>query len=128
MPRLYIAPLLVLLSLQFGCSSNLSLNTNLDKENFDNYFAPSSVKVYDDESSLPSNYRYVGLVEGESCKLKSNDAPANAQDARTDARTKAATNKVNAVIFTSCISIEDKQCLETVVCYGKTFILGHSNK
>ena len=109
------------ISLLSACANGPSIETNLDKENFDDYFAAGNVIVYQNEDELPGKVVSLGLVEGESCKAKENDIPANAADARTMAREKAASMEANAVIFTSCTLIEDQQCLEMMVCYGKAF-------
>ncbi|WOH38071.1 Rcs stress response system protein RcsF [Thalassotalea fonticola] len=108
-------------SFLFACANGPSVETNLDKENFEEYFAAGNVTVYQNEDDLPGKVISLGLVEGESCKAKENDAPANAADARTMAREKSASMDANAVIFTSCTLIEDQQCLEMMVCYGKAF-------
>jgi len=104
-----------------GCATAPNVATNLDKENFEQYFAAGNVTVYQDESELPGKVKLLGLVEGDSCKMKANDKPANAIDARTMARERAAALQANAVVFTSCTIIEDQQCLEMMVCYGKAF-------
>ncbi|WNC70737.1 Rcs stress response system protein RcsF [Thalassotalea psychrophila] len=104
-----------------ACANGPSVETNLDKENFDEYFAAGNVTVYQTEDELPGKVVSLGLIEGESCKAKENDIPANAADARTMAREKAASMEANAVVFTSCTLIEDQQCLEMMVCYGKAF-------
>ncbi|KGJ93503.1 hypothetical protein ND16A_1478 [Thalassotalea sp. ND16A] len=104
-----------------GCATAPNVETNLDKENFEQYFAASTVRVYQDETELPGKGKLLGLVEGDSCKMKANDKPANASDARTMARERAAALEANAVVFTSCTLIEDQQCLEMMVCYGKAF-------
>lgn len=109
------------LTLLSACSNGPSVETNLDKENFEEYFAAGNVTVFQNEDELPGKVISLGLVEGESCKAKENDIPANAADARTMAREKAASMEANAVIFTSCTLIEDQQCLEMMVCYGKAF-------
>lgn len=107
----------------FGCRSIPMVSTNLDKENFERYYAPSSVKMYETEQSLPNERHYLGLVEGDSCQIKPNDAPANDADARTDARRKAASKKADAIVFTTCVAIKDNQCISSRVCYGKAFKL-----
>ena len=109
------------ITLLSACANGPNVETNLDKENFDKYFAAGNVTIYQDEDQLPGKVTSLGLVEGESCKAKENDIPANAEDARTMARGKAASIEANAVIFTSCTLIEDQQCLEMMVCYGKAF-------
>ncbi len=121
---LSILPLVALLC---ACTSVDGVSTNLDKENFTNYYAASKVKMYDSEKSFPGQYHALGLVEGESCQLKANEAPANDIDARTDARKKAAAKQANAIVFTACVAIEDQQCLSLQVCYGKAYQLVADN-
>ncbi|MEW6996453.1 Rcs stress response system protein RcsF [Colwelliaceae bacterium BS250] len=111
-------PVLLLL-LCSSCSSNV--DTNLDKENFEEYFSVGSVHVFENEDEFTGASHFVGLVEGEDCRVKENGIPANAREARTDAREKAAALNANAVVFTSCTLIEDPQCLEVMVCYGKAY-------
>lgn len=113
--------LIVTIGLVSACSSSVEVETNLDAENFESYFATGSVVVYQDESEFNGPANFVGIVEGESCKAKENSVPANAADARTEARKQAAELNANAVIFTSCTLIEDQQCLEMMVCYGKAY-------
>ncbi|WNC70124.1 Rcs stress response system protein RcsF [Thalassotalea nanhaiensis] len=121
--RKQVTNLLVINSIMLlcACTNGPSVETNLDKENFDEYFAAGNVTVFQDENELPGKVKFLGLVEGDSCKAKENDIPANAADARTMAREKAASMEANAVVFTSCTPIEDQQCLEMMVCYGKAF-------
>lgn len=113
--------LIISIGLVSACSSNMDVETNLDAENFESYFATGSVVVYQDESEFSGPSNFVGIVEGESCKAKENSVPANAADARTEARKRAVELNANAVIFTSCTLIEDQQCLEMMVCYGKAY-------
>ncbi|WP_082897173.1 Rcs stress response system protein RcsF [Thalassotalea crassostreae] len=115
---LKIIPLAIL-----SVSCGMSVDTNLDKENFDEYFATGGVVMYQSEDEFPGKSDFLGLVEGDSCKLKSNDKPANEIDARTMARNRAADMGANGVIFTSCTLIEDQQCLEAMVCYGKAYAI-----
>ncbi|WP_394175122.1 Rcs stress response system protein RcsF [Thalassotalea litorea] len=106
-----------------SCSSNMRVETNLDEENFTEYFAAGSVDVFESTNALPGPAKFIGLVEGESCQMKASDATANAADARTEARKKAAGLKANAVVFTSCIDIDEPQCHQLLVCYGKAYQL-----
>lgn len=117
-----ICALVLLISLS-ACNNTTQVETNLDKENFSEYFKAGSVNVYHSEADFKSDYKFIGLVEGDSCKEQENGQPANEVDARTLARQRAADLGANAVVFTSCIAIEDQQCLEALVCYGKAFTL-----
>ncbi|NMP15657.1 Rcs stress response system protein RcsF [Thalassotalea sp. Y01] len=105
-----------------GCSFGPHVQTNIDKENFDEYFAATNVQMFTEET-LPDTANYLGLVEGNSCKAKANDKPANDIDARTLAREQAAHIGAQAVVFTSCVYVEDPQCIEMKVCYGKAYEL-----
>ncbi|WP_371373225.1 Rcs stress response system protein RcsF [Thalassotalea aquiviva] len=104
-----------------GCQGIASIDTNLDKENFDKYFAISKVEVYEQESDIKQAYQYIDLVEGESCQVRANDVPANITEARTQARKQAASLNANALVISSCINIEDTQCHALLVCYGKAY-------
>jgi RcsF protein len=50
-----------------GCA-DFAFNSNLDKENFDEYFKPGSVQIYEQGQLADLNYLYLGTVEGESCQ------------------------------------------------------------
>ncbi|QDP00919.1 rcsF protein [Thalassotalea sp. PS06] len=111
------------LSFLAGCSTNMQVETNLDEDNFTEYFAAGSVEVFNSTNELPGPAKFIGLVEGESCQMRASDAPASEADARTEARKKAAGLKANAVVFTSCIDIDEPQCNQLLVCYGKAYQL-----
>ncbi len=106
--------------LLFSCS-NLSTTTNLDSENFVNYFAPSKVKIYPNEQALPAQHRLIGLVEGQDCQIKAHHAQPDEINARTDARRKANALNANGIIFSECALIEDKSCHAMLLCYGKAY-------
>jgi len=109
--------LLILLS---SCS-NYSFTSNLDKENIKNYFAPTSVTIYKNNTQLPKIKEYIAAVEGESCQIKISDASANKIDARTQARRNAYNLKANAVVFTGCTQAQTKQCAQLIICYAKAY-------
>jgi len=110
-----------------GCSSNYSISTNLDKKNFQQYFAPTSVKIYQSEQEFNAAYQFIGLVEGQDCQAKAHLAAPDEVIARTHARAQAYKQNANAIIFTGCGLITDdkssKQCLATLVCYGKAYVV-----
>ena len=56
-----------------GCA-NYAFNSNLDKENFDEYFKPGSVRIYEQDELADLNYLYLGTIEGESCQADANQA------------------------------------------------------
>ncbi|WP_169303165.1 Rcs stress response system protein RcsF [Thalassotalea mangrovi] len=101
----------------------MQVETNLDQENFDEYFSAGSVEVFASTNDLPGPAKFIGMVEGESCQMKASDAPVSAADARTEARKKAASMQANAVVFTSCVDIDEPQCNQLLVCYGKAYQL-----
>lgn len=108
-----------------SCASQYQVSTNLDQENFQRYFSPTEVTIYQDESEIKTQFRYLAAVEGESCQVKAHHQPANEIAARTDARRKAFNLGANAIVFSGCTLIEnniaDKQCVTTRVCYGKSY-------
>jgi len=122
--RLTIVLFAILLA---SCSSNYQVTTNLDKENFQQYFAPTSVKIYQSEQKFNSAYQFVGAVEGQDCQTKGHHAAPNEITARTHARARAFEKNANAIIFTGCALIADdkssKQCISTLVCYGKAYFI-----
>lgn len=106
-------------------TSEYRVSTNLDAENFENYFAPSKVKILQDETELETvNYEYVGLVEGQDCQTKAHLATPDPIIARTNARRTAYKKKANAIIFSECITLDEppqSACLSTLVCYGSIY-------
>lgn len=108
-----------------GCAKINDISTNLDRENFKNYFSPTKVKIYTDEKEFTGNHEFLGLVEGESCQEKSHHAAPNEIDARTEARGKAYKLGANAIIFSQCVLIEEdkaaKYCVASTVCYGRAY-------
>ena len=112
-----------------GCSNNFTTKTNLDRDNFTDYFSSTSVKIYESEKAFTDTFLYVGIVEGEDCQRKAHHAKPSEVIARTNARQAAYKLKANAIIFTGCALVEDthqsKQCLTTIVCYGKAYYISH---
>ncbi|MFT5759083.1 MAG: RcsF protein [Alteromonadaceae bacterium] len=110
-----------------SCSTQYQVSTNLDKENFKQYFAPTSVKIYQSEQDFNSPYQFIGAVEGQDCQEKVHLAAPDKIIARTHARAQAFKQNANAIIFTGCALIEDdkssKQCINTLVCYGKAYVV-----
>lgn len=109
-----------------GCAQKITLNSNLDPDNFRDYFSASKVKIINDESELSTPYKFIGLVEGQSCQEKAHHELPDEITARTETRKNAYQLHANAVLFTACTLIEnneaDKQCVATRVCYAKAFI------
>lgn len=121
---------LLLALLLISCNSNYSVSTNLDNGNFKDYFSPSNVIIYQSEQEIINRYKFIGLVEGEDCQLKAHHAIPDEINARTNARKVAFQRQANAIVFTGCALIDstistqtpqEKQCLSTLVCYGKAY-------
>ena len=108
-----------------GCAKITDISTNLDRENFQHYFSPTEVKIFKNESDFTGKYKFVGLVEGESCQEKPHHAAPNEIEARTQARRQAYDLSANAIIFSQCVMIEEdkaaKQCLASIICYGRAY-------
>jgi RcsF protein len=108
-----------------GCATNYTKSTNLDKDNFQNYFSHTQVKIVADESEFSGRYKLIGMVEGQNCQAKPHHAAPDKIAARTQARRQAFKQKANAIIFTGCALIDDnqanKKCHATIVCYGKAY-------
>lgn len=109
-----------------SCSQKITVSSNLDPDNFRDYFSTSKVKIITDESELIKPYKFIGLVEGQSCQEKPHYELPDEITARTDTRNNAYKLHANAVLFTACTLIEnneaDKQCVATRVCYAKAYI------
>ena len=115
-----------------GCAKINDISTNVDRENFKNYFSPTKVTIVEKEQDLNGKYKFIGLVEGESCQEKAHHALPNEIDARTEARRNAYKLGANAIIFSQCVMIEEdkaaKYCLASTVCYGRAYQVEQAKK
>ncbi|NQY88954.1 MAG: rcsF protein [Colwellia sp.] len=130
---------LTTLTLITACSSRY-VSTNLDKENFSDYFSASTVNIYHSEQDINDRYQFVGVVEGQDCQIKPHHAAPDEINARTQARHQAYKQQANGVIFTGCAlltpqqlaqlssSNDAQQCHAIVICYAKTFIIESPTK
>jgi len=120
-----------------ACQSNYQVSTNLDKNNFQDYFSPSKVTIYQQETEFTNLYNYLGAVEGEDCQLKPHHVAPDKINARTAARRQAFAQGANAINFTGCALMEqtnrknnpllaNKQCHAVLVCYGKAYKIAES--
>lgn len=127
-----ITAALIVSLLAAGCAKINDISTNLDRDNFKNYFAPTKVKIVESEKDFTGKYQFIGLVEGESCQEKSHHAAPNEIDARTEARRQAYKLDANAIIFSQCVIIEEdkaaKYCLASTVCYGRAYKVEQDKK
>jgi len=118
---LKLALFIGVLSSVTSCTTNYTVSTNLDKQNFTDYFAPSKVTIYEKESEIKGAYKALGLIEGEDCQLKAHLAAPDKVLARTHARAKAYELGANGIIFSGCAMIESQHCIAQLVCYGQMY-------
>lgn len=114
--------------------------SNLDKNNFQQYFSASQVKIYQQEQVIKTRHKYIGVVEGQDCQIKPYHAAPDEINARTQARRQAFEQQANGVIFTGCAlltaqqlaqlnnSNDAQQCHAIVICYAKAFIIESPDK
>jgi len=121
---------ILLACLLSSCNSNYTVSTNLDRNNFKDYFSPSKVTIYKSEKEFEKRSKFIGLVEGQDCQLKEHHASPDEINARTNARRLAFEKQANAIIFTGCAIIDTTittaqpqkaQCISTLVCYAKVY-------
>ena len=111
-----------LLAVLLGGCQDVAFETNLDPDNFTEYFKPSSVEVYTNESILQHRFKSLGLVTGLACQETEDDFIARESEARTDAKLKAADLGANGIVFGKCIRLEKTAtCVVSVTCYGEAF-------
>jgi len=132
--KLFINTLTIIVTsvLISSCSSHL-VSTNLDKENFSQYFSASKVAIYKSEKEFNARYQLIGSVEGQDCQIEPHHAAPDEINARTQARQQAFDKKANGVIFTGCAllnqaqlsqlnnSNDAHQCHAIVICYAKAY-------
>ncbi|MFM2482441.1 Rcs stress response system protein RcsF [Celerinatantimonas sp. YJH-8] len=103
-----------------GCSL-YPFHSNVDKENFKEYFKTSKIQVLTKEQLLEHHYQVLGTLEGHACQEKDNQPPADKKQAQVDLIRQAADMpQANAVVFSTCASYPaDNVCYSSVSCYGK---------
>lgn len=102
-----------------GCSQ-YSFHTNLDKENFTNYFKPGTVTLIDKAQLDDLNYVVLGTVEGNACQENDLQAAPSAGDARTEARRRTADMGGNALLISQCLELgATPGCKASITCYGQ---------
>lgn len=107
-----------------GCES-VSFSTNLDPQNFKDYYKPSMVELLSREDLNDHVYKSLGAVHGLSCQENDLQMPANEADARTDLKIKAADMGANALVVDKCVRVEheDGVCKVSVTCYGQALVI-----
>ena len=109
--------------LMTACSV-VNFSSNLDKKNFDDYFKPSRVTVYEKSQLQGLDYKFIAAVDGSSCQQEEKDRPADIKEARTNARINAAEMQANGIVFQSCLNFKrDASCISNIICYGRAINL-----
>jgi len=128
---IFISPLIVLLA---SCSTQ-NVSTNLDKENFSDYFSAANVEIYQSEKDINASYQFIGAVEGQDCQIKAHHAVPDEINARTQARRQAFGKQANGIVFSNCAllgqeqlaqlnnSNDAQQCHAIVICYAKAYAI-----
>jgi len=126
--------MLLIASFLSSCSSHY-VSTNIDEENFSNYFSASKVTIYESEKTIPTRYKLIGSVEGQDCQIKAHHAEPDKVNARTQARQQALKISANAVVFSGCTTLNQtqlaqlsqsndaQQCHAIVICYAKAYAI-----
>lgn len=112
-----------------ACSGDYAFTSNLDKNNFRRYFAPSNVKVYQGISP-PKHFQPLGDVVGESCQANARQPEPTIDEARTDAQRQVVDLNGNGLIVEQCETLQGKDaapCVQAVRCYGTAVNLNNGN-
>ena len=129
------ASLIMILVMMITSCTNNYVSSNLDKNNFTQYFSASQIAIYKQEKEIKTPYQYIGIVEGQDCQIKPHHAAPDEINARTQARRQAFNQQANGVIFTGCAlltsqqltklnsSNDAQQCHAIIICYAKAFVI-----
>ena len=119
----YLLPSALLLVLS-GCAGDYTFNSNLDSDAINDYFKASDVTVYEGALQPVGPFEIKGLVEGETCQVSENDAPASIVEARTIARRAAADKQANGLVIKNCLLIEEatQNCVSRALCVGQAIV------
>lgn len=103
-----------------GCSW-FSFSTNVDPENFTEYYKSSLVKQYHKEDlQTLENYEDLGPVEGISCQAAPEEAEPKEKLAMKYMLESAYDIGANAVVTGKCIELEATlHCIKEYTCYGQ---------
>ena len=125
--------LIMILVMMIASCSNNYVASNLDKNNFTQYFSAAQVEIYEQEKDIKTRHNSIGVVEGQDCQIKPHHAAPDEINARTQARRQAFDQQANAVIFSGCAlltseqlaklknSSDAQQCHAIVICYAKAY-------
>ena len=104
-----------------GCAGEYTFNSNLDNQLIVDYYKAGQVLLIEKNHTPPRPFDPIGVVDGESCQIGDNDAPASAANARTELRRHAADKGGNGVILNNCVTFPDSDsgCITRVLCLGQ---------
>ena len=119
----YLLPSAFILLLS-GCAGEYTFNSNLDSDAINDYFKASDVTVYEGTLHPVGPFEIKGMVEGETCQISENDAPASIVEARTLARRAAADKQANGLVIKNCLLIEEasQNCVSRAICVGQAIV------
>ncbi|GIU16868.1 MULTISPECIES: Rcs stress response system protein RcsF [unclassified Shewanella] len=119
----YLLPSVFVLLLA-GCAGEYTFNSNLDSDAINDYFKASDVTVYEGTLQPIGPFEVKGMVEGETCQVSENDAPASISEARTLARRAAADKQANGLVVKNCLLIEEasQNCVSRAICVGQAIV------
>lgn len=119
----YLLPSILVLMLG-GCAGEYTFSSNLDSDAINDYFKASDVTVYEGTLQPIGPFEVKGLVEGETCQIAENDAPASISEARTLARRAAADKQANGLVIKNCLLIEEasQNCVTRALCVGQAIV------
>jgi len=106
-------------ALLLSACSSYYFNSNLDKENFQAYFAVSNVEYYQADKLGDFYVAQLGMIEAEDCQSLANQPPAEKQQAMIAAKRQAAKLGANGIIIDACIAPpSSKLCISSYICYA----------
>ncbi len=109
-----------------GCE-NFTFTSNLDPDNFTEYYKPSMVETVTEDELQNVRHKSLGMVTGLACQAKERDYIATEADARTDAKVKAADMGADAIKMGRCVRLENTPaCKVSITCYAEAYSLGES--
>ena len=123
-----VLPCMISASLLGGCSW-FSFSTNVDPENFREYFKASGVtEISRAEMASLADYDDLGMVEASDCMATEEDAAPSKGNAMKSLLENASDKGADAVAGARCVTVTDTlQCKEEITCYAQAIKAGKEN-
>lgn len=123
-----IVPCAVSLSLLSGCTW-FSFSTNVDPENFREYFKASGVsEITRAQMASLDAYDDLGMVESSDCMETEDDAAPSKGVAMKTLLEQASDKGADAVAGAKCVTVTDTlKCKEEITCYAQAIKAGKEN-